>query len=73
MVETTTRWPLPWKLVIADRNRGDFRFIRGQPFSTRYRNFHPHVIIQPYFARQHQTTATPPHLNIAGLILNLYY
>jgi hypothetical protein len=29
---------LPWDLVISDRNRGEFRFIKGQTFSTRYRN-----------------------------------
>jgi hypothetical protein len=29
---------LPWLLVISDRNRGEVRFIQGQPFSTRYRN-----------------------------------
>jgi hypothetical protein len=25
-------------LVVSDRNRGEFRFIKGQAFSTRYRN-----------------------------------
>ena len=38
MLELTPRHRLPWQLVISDRNRGDFRFIQGQPFSTRYRN-----------------------------------
>jgi hypothetical protein len=38
IVELTSRYMLPWQLVISDRNRGDFRFIHGQAFSTRYRN-----------------------------------
>ncbi len=38
IAETTARYPLPGKIVIADRNRGDFRFIKGQGFSMRYRN-----------------------------------
>jgi hypothetical protein len=38
ILELTSRYMLPWHLVISDRNRGEFRFIKGQPFSTRYRN-----------------------------------
>jgi hypothetical protein len=38
IIELTSRYMLPWRLVISDRNRGDFRFVKGQPFSTRYRN-----------------------------------
>jgi Protein of unknown function (DUF2490) len=38
ILELTPRYMLPWKLVISDRNRGEFRFIQGQPFSERYRN-----------------------------------
>jgi Protein of unknown function (DUF2490) len=38
ILELTWRYPLPSHLVISDRNRGEFRFIQGQPFSTRYRN-----------------------------------
>jgi Protein of unknown function (DUF2490) len=38
ILELTPRHYLPWQLVISDRNRGEFRFIQGQPFSTRYRN-----------------------------------
>jgi hypothetical protein len=38
ILELTSRYILPWRLVISDRNRGEFRFIQGQPFSTRYRN-----------------------------------
>jgi Protein of unknown function (DUF2490) len=38
ILELTSRYMLPWQLVISDRNRGEFRFIQGQPFSTRYRN-----------------------------------
>src|SRR5215475_7754109 len=32
ILEATARYPLPGQLVIVDRNRGEFRFIRGQPF-----------------------------------------
>jgi len=38
ILEITSRYRLPGQLVISDRNRGEFRFIQGQPFSTRYRN-----------------------------------
>jgi len=38
ILEVTSRYLLPWQLVITDRNRGEFRLIKGQPFSTRYRN-----------------------------------
>jgi hypothetical protein len=38
ILELTSRYMLPWHLVISDRNRGEFRFIQGHPFSTRYRN-----------------------------------
>jgi Protein of unknown function (DUF2490) len=38
VLETTSRYLLPGKVVISDRNRGDLRFIGGKPFSTRYRN-----------------------------------
>ena len=38
ILEVTARYLLPWHLVVADRNGGEFRFIKGQPFSTRYRN-----------------------------------
>jgi hypothetical protein len=38
IVELTPRYLLPWQMVISDRNRGEFRFIKGQSFSTRYRN-----------------------------------
>ena len=38
ILELTSRYLLPWQLLISDRNRGDFRFIEGQPFSTRYSN-----------------------------------
>jgi hypothetical protein len=36
--EFTARYPLPGNIMLADRNRGEFRFIHGMPFSTRYRN-----------------------------------
>ncbi len=38
ILELTSRYMLPWQTVISDRNRGEFRFIQGQQFSTRYRN-----------------------------------
>jgi len=38
VTELTSRYPLPGKLVLSDRSRGELRFISGQPFSTRYRN-----------------------------------
>uniref|UniRef100_Q021M2 DUF2490 domain-containing protein n=1 Tax=Solibacter usitatus (strain Ellin6076) TaxID=234267 RepID=Q021M2_SOLUE len=38
VAEATARYPLPGKVVVVDRNRGDFRFVKGQPFSMRYRN-----------------------------------
>jgi hypothetical protein len=38
IIELTSRHLLPWQLVVSDRNRGEFRFIKGQAFSTRYRN-----------------------------------
>ena len=38
ILELTSRYLLPGQLAISDRNRGEFRGIAGQPFSTRYRN-----------------------------------
>jgi uncharacterized protein DUF2490 len=38
VVDCTPRYPLAWNVIISDRSRGEMRFIRGQPFSTRYRN-----------------------------------
>ena len=38
VVDCTPRYPLPWNVIISDRSRGEMRFIRGEPFSTRYRN-----------------------------------
>jgi hypothetical protein len=38
IAEINARYALPDKFVLSDRNRGEFRFIRGEPFSTRYRN-----------------------------------
>ena len=37
MIEASPRFPLPWKIVLTDRNRGDLRMIAGD-FSWRYRN-----------------------------------
>lgn len=38
ILDVTTRYPIGWQLTVSDRNRGEFRFIKGQGFSTRYRN-----------------------------------
>jgi hypothetical protein len=38
ILEVISRYPLPWRLVISDRSRGEFRFVQGKPFSSRYRN-----------------------------------
>lgn len=38
ILELTSRYQLPQKFVVSDRNRGDFRSVSGQAFSTRYRN-----------------------------------
>jgi hypothetical protein len=38
ILELTARHALPWDLVIIDRNRGEFRFIKGDAFYSRYRN-----------------------------------
>lgn len=38
LVDMTSRFPMPGRLVLSDRNRGEMRFINTQGFSTRYRN-----------------------------------
>ena len=38
IVQGTSRFPLGWSLLLADRNRFDLRWVQGQPFSWRYRN-----------------------------------
>jgi hypothetical protein len=38
IAETVARFPLKRGLVIVDRNRGEFRFRQGRPYSSRYRN-----------------------------------
>jgi hypothetical protein len=38
IAESTSRIPMPGKIVVFDRNRGDFRFVSGKAFSVRYRN-----------------------------------
>jgi hypothetical protein len=37
VLEQTLRWPLPFKILLSDRNREDLRWIDGD-FSFRYRN-----------------------------------
>jgi hypothetical protein len=117
ILEVTSRYRLPWHLVVADRNRGEFRFIKGQTFSTRYRNrlwlerdfkygsfvltpyvydeiFYDtrygqwtpnryafgvelpvgqHVVLEPYYLRQNGNRSDPPHVNVLGFKLNLYF
>jgi hypothetical protein len=80
IVEFTSRFSLPGELVLADRNRAEFRFIKGQPFSTRYRNrlgvqvpSGAHVVIEPYILRQNDSRSTPPHVDALGITLNLYF
>jgi hypothetical protein len=58
IVDCTPRYPLPWNVVISDRNRGEMRFISGRPFATRYRNELQmerdfaigHVVLTPYIS-----------------------
>lgn len=38
IVELTSRFPLPHTLVLSHTSRGEFRFISGKGFSTRYRD-----------------------------------
>lgn len=38
IAELTARFQLPWQILMSDRNRVDFRFVSGSPFSWRYRN-----------------------------------
>jgi hypothetical protein len=38
LVECTPRYLLPGNVIVSDRNRGEMRFVSGNPFSTRYRN-----------------------------------
>ena len=117
VVELTSRFPLPEKLVMTDSSRGELRFIGGQPFSTRYRNklqlerdfsfgsvvFTPylngqlyydtrydvwnrnrysagvqvpagkHLVLETYYLRQNDSRSSIPHLNVAGLTINLYF
>jgi hypothetical protein len=117
ILELTPRYHLPWQFVFVDRNRGEFRFVRGQAFSTRYRNrfrlehdielgsfgftpyvydeiFYdtrygqwtpneyaigsqfpvgPHVVLEPYYLRRNGSHSNPPHINVFGFKLNLYF
>jgi Protein of unknown function (DUF2490) len=58
IVDCTPRYPLPGNFIIADRDRGEMRFISGEPFSTRYRNELQlerdftlgHVVYTPYIS-----------------------
>ena len=38
IVENTARYPLPAKVVVLNRLRGEFRFIKGQGYSNRFRD-----------------------------------
>ena len=70
MVELTPRFHIPFAILLSDRNREEFRFISGKPFSVRYRNrlslernfsirkyiFTPYVRDEFYYA-DHQISA----------------
>ena len=57
---------MPWQIVITDRKRLEFRFVKGQPFSTRYRSRLRHFW-------QDGVQSKPPHVNTFGFTLNLYF
>ena len=38
IAEITSRFYLPLSILLSDRNRFDFRFVEGNPYSWRYRN-----------------------------------
>lgn len=38
IVQFTSRAPLPWSLLLSDRNRADLRWVSGRTFTWRYRN-----------------------------------
>jgi hypothetical protein len=38
IVQFTSRFPLPWSMLLSDRNRTDLRWVSGNPFHWRYRN-----------------------------------
>lgn len=38
IAELTARFKMPLAVLFSDRNRADFRFVSGKPFSWRYRN-----------------------------------
>ncbi len=46
IAEITPRFPLPWAMLLSERNRADFRFIDGE-FSWRYR---PRLMVERSFA-----------------------
>jgi hypothetical protein len=117
ILEVASRHQLPWQLVVADRNRGEFRFIQGKPFAARYRNrlrlerdlkhgwldctpyiydeifydarydrwtpnrygfgvefpINQHVVLEPYYFRQHGSRSNPPNQNVFGFKFNLYF
>ena len=117
LLDLTARYPLPLNLLISSRNRGEFRFIRGQSFFTRYRNrlrleydfergrfeFIPygdveafydsrynawtpwryelgaqfpvgsHVVLEPYYLRDHSSQAPPARTNALGFKLSLFF
>jgi hypothetical protein len=38
IAQFTDRTPLPWSMLLSDRNRADLRWVTGKAFSWRYRN-----------------------------------
>ncbi|HJZ98385.1 MAG TPA: DUF2490 domain-containing protein [Candidatus Solibacter sp.] len=117
ILEVTSRYRLPWRLFISDRNRGDFRFLHGEPFFARYRNrlqlerdiryrrlnftaylydeiyydtrydrwtpnryaagldlsINAHLVLEPYYLRQHSSRSNPPHIAAFGFKVKLYF
>jgi hypothetical protein len=72
IAELTGRYRLPGGFVLVDRNRGDFRFVQGQAYSSRYRNrlwvehdvkirgvvFAPYVFDEIYFDTRYNAWTT---------------
>jgi hypothetical protein len=116
VLQLTPRVPLPWSLLLSDRNRADLRVISGN-FSWRYRNrltlertfkiksvwltpyaqgeifydsryatwtrnsyefgvtfpVRRRIELAPYYQRENDSRSSPPHTNIVGLTMSLYF
>jgi hypothetical protein len=67
MVDCVPRFPLPGSITISDRSRGEMRFIKGDPFSTRYRN---KLQLERELAMGH--SAYTPYINAEALYDSRY-